>query len=160
MLLRRPLRPAHPGPTILPIPPIIPILVFLVLLITAFAGSWGCASGKSGEGDQRTFPAQTIGDLTVTLRVSPYPPLPMRQAEFSISIADAQGRPVIGAQVSCDMTMPAMAMPPNRPQAVEQSPGLYTTPVMFTMAGDWEAHIEVLQKDGTSGGFRFSMKTR
>jgi hypothetical protein len=84
----------------------------------------------------------------------------MQQAEFSISIVDGQGRPVAGARVSCDMSMPAMAMPPNRPQAVEQSPGLYATPVMFTMAGDWEALIEVLPTDAASGEFRFSMKTR
>ena len=62
--------------------------------------------------------------------------------------------------MSCDMTMPAMPMPPNRPQAAEQSPGVYTTPVMFTMAGDWEALIEVLSSDGAVERFPFAMKTR
>jgi hypothetical protein len=160
LLPRRPRRSADAGTTTLPIPSIHPILVVLVFLAVAFAAPWGCASGQTPGGESGAFPPQTVGDLTVTLRVSPYPPAPMRQAEFSISIADGQGRLVAGAQVSCDMTMPAMAMPPNRPQAVERSPGIYTTPVMFTMAGDWEALIEVLPKDGTSSGFRFSMKTR
>lgn len=137
-----------------------PSLLLLVFVCAAFAGPWGCASGQNAAGEPRTFASQTVEDLTVTLRVSPYPPVPMQRAEFSISITDGQGRPLMGAEVSCDMTMPAMSMPPNRPRAVEQSPGLYTTPVVFTMAGDWEALIEVLPRDGASSGFRFSMKTR
>ena len=160
MLPRRPRSSAGAGPTTLPIPSTVLILVLVVSLSVAFAGPWGCASGQTPGGESGAFPPQTVGDLTVTLRVSPYPPAPMQQAEFSIAIVDGQDRPVAGARVSCDMSMPAMAMPPNRPQAVEQSPGLYTTPVMFTMAGDWEALIGVLPTDAASGEFRFSMKTR
>jgi hypothetical protein len=160
LLPRQPRGSADAGTTALPIPSTVLILILLVFLSVAFVGPWGCASGQTRGGESGAFPPQTLGDLTVTLRVSPYPPAPMQQAEFSISIVDGQGRPVAGARVSCDMSMPAMAMPPNRPLAVEQSPGLYTTPVMFTMAGDWEALIEVLPTDAASGEFRFSMKTR
>lgn len=140
--------------------PIVPTLLLLVVLSVAFAGTWGCGSERNAGAESGAFAPQTVGDLTVTLRVSPYPPVPMRQAEFSISIRDGQGRPLADAEVSCDMTMPAMAMPPNRPKAAEQSPGVYTTPVMFTMSGEWEAQIEVLPRAATSSRFRFSMKTR
>jgi hypothetical protein len=160
LLTVRPGSSADAGATTLPIPSIVPILVLLAFLSVAFAGSWGCTTEQTPVGEPTAFAPQTVGDLTITLGVIPYPPAPMQQAEFLISIVDGRGRPLVGAAVSCDMTMPAMTMPPNRPKAVEQSPGLYTTPVMFTMAGDWEALIEVIPRDGARGLFRFSMKTR
>jgi len=139
----------------------LPIALLLAVLIGMTVLSAGGCGSEQSEGDGSTvFAPQTVGGLTVTLRASPYPPAPMHEAEFSISITDGQGRPVEGAEVSCDMTMPAMPMPPNHPQAAEQSPGVYKAPVMFTMAGEWEALIEVLLADGTSGRFRFPMKTQ
>jgi hypothetical protein len=152
--------PGGAGATIAPSFPIILALLLALLLGIAAMGISGCDAGQEAVDESRTFATQTAGDLTVTLRVNPYPPVPMRQAEFSISVSDAEGRPLVGAEVNCDMTMPAMPMPANRPRAVEQNPGVYTTPVLFTMAGDWEALIEVLAKDGVVERFSFAMTTR
>jgi YtkA-like len=67
---------------------------------------------------------------------------------------------VTGARVGCDMTMPAMPMPPNHPTVVESSPGVYRMEVMFTMAGDWEATVQALLPDGSVNEFVFAMTAR
>ena len=66
----------------------------MVLLGIAVLGTSGCGAGQEAVDESRTFAPQTAGDLTVSLRVNPYPPVPMQQAEFSISISDGEGRPV------------------------------------------------------------------
>ena len=95
----------------------------------------------------------------MVLKVDPFPPRPMRQASFTLTITDVKGAPVQGATVVCDMTMPSMTMPVNRPQAVEQDPGVYTADVLFTMAGDWEAAVKVTLSDGRIETFTFAMST-
>ena len=97
--------------------------------------------------------------LNVTLKVDPFPPRSMKASTFTLTLTDAQGAPVTGATVTCDMTMPAMAMPMNRPAAKEQGSGVYTAQVLFTMSGDWEAAVQVVLPSGASETFTFPMST-
>jgi hypothetical protein len=58
---------------------------------------------------------------------------------FRLLISDAAGKPVTGARVSCDLTMPSMSMPENRPQMTERD-GAYTGEMVLTCTmGDWRA---------------------
>ncbi len=56
--------------------------------------------------------------------------------------------------------MPAMPMPPNRPEASEQRPGQYATPVAFTMAGEWAALVAVTTAQGQEISVTFALETQ
>jgi hypothetical protein len=143
---------------------IVLILLLAFTIIAAFAaGPLGCADGGNSAGDEAAsmaFGPLTSGGLTITLQVSPYPPKPRAQSQFTVSVIDERGDQVAGAEVSIAMTMPAMRMPPNQPRALEQKAGQYSTPVVFTMAGAWEARVEVTTVQGETAQFTFAMKTR
>jgi hypothetical protein len=134
-------------------------ILLSVLCVSCGAGAPTGAEDRAGAGTPAATFSQKGTALTVSLSVDPFPPRPMRASSFTLTLVDAQGAPVSGATVTCDMTMPAMAMPMNRPAAKEQSPGMYTAEVLFTMAGDWEAGIQVVLPDGASETFTFAMST-
>lgn len=128
----------------------------LVILGTVVVGS--CGSANEAATEQGSF-TQTGSEMSVTLQVDPFPPRSMREATFTITATDPSGAPLKGATVTCDMTMPAMPMPANRPEAVEVDPGVYAARVMFTMAGAWEAAVRVVLPDGRAETFTFAMST-
>jgi hypothetical protein len=135
----------------------------LTIIAASSAGPLGCADGDNSAGAEATsmvFGPLTAGGLTITLQVSPYPPKPRGQSQFMVSVIDERGDQVTGAEVGIAMTMPAMRMPPNQPRAVEQKAGKYSTPVVFTMAGAWEARVEVTTAQGETAQFTFAMNTR
>lgn len=59
---------------------------------------------------------------------------------FEVTVRAADGRPVEGARVVFDLTMPAMEMPLNRFEApaVPGKPGHYRGTGTFTMRGEWQ----------------------
>jgi hypothetical protein len=130
-------------------------------LLIACGSNPGSADDSTavGESSPGRF-SQTVDGLKVELQVDPYPPLPMKQASFVLTITDSQSLPVQGATVFCDMSMPAMPMPPNRPQALEGRPGAYSADILFTMAGEWQTDVQVALQDGSTHTFTFAMKTR
>ncbi len=133
----------------------------LTCIICAVAVAlWGCGEDGYAAAGATILEPQTVGDLTATLSVDPYPPPAMGKTEFLVTLTDGRGQLVTGATVSSDMTMPAMPMPPNRPEAVEDSAGVYRVEVLFTMAGDWEAAVEALLADGSTTEFVFAMTAR
>jgi hypothetical protein len=112
-------------------------ILFLSLLISALFSLAGCS--------QPTIEtmSQTHGGLTVELSFDPNPPAMMTSVEMTLVLKDSSGQPVDGAQVFYDLTMPAMKMPPNQPQAVGQGNGSYQTEATFTMGGQWQADVTV-----------------
>lgn len=98
--------------------------------------------------------------MTVELQVDPFPPKAMQKASFTIAVTDEAGLPVSGATIFCNMTMPEMEMPLNRPEVTEVRPGTYSADVLFTMAGKWQAALEIILTDGRTGTFAFAMSTR
>jgi hypothetical protein len=70
----------------------------------------------------------------------------MTKIPFRLVVKDAAGQPVSGAQVSCDLTMPDMIMPKNRPK-VSPRDGFYGGDLIFTCAqGAWRISCEVLRQ--------------
>jgi nitrogen fixation protein FixH len=102
---------------------------------------------------------QTAGSLSATLNVVPDPPVPMEETTLELTVRNADGQPVVGADVRFDLTMPAMEMPPNRPEATEEENGVYRAQALFTMAGEWQILAEI-SSPGQSERFTFLLNTR
>jgi hypothetical protein len=125
---------------------ILPILISLVL------NACGATSPPVAD-------TQTSGSLCATLEVLPSPPAPMEDTTLELTLRDAHQRPVSGAVVVFDLTMPAMEMPANRPQAIEAEPGVYRANAVFTMAGDWLIRVDVSYQ-GQHEEFLFPLHTK
>jgi hypothetical protein len=135
------------------------LIVFLCAALALLFSSCGQTDEPAGGAEPGHF-VQSQNGITADLKVEDYPPLPMRKALFSLALTNADGMALAGATVLCDMTMPEMAMPLNRPQLGETQPGFYSAEVLFTMAGKWQAALEVTLSDGRTKTFTFAMSTR
>jgi len=94
---------------------------------------------------------------TAALDLEPYPPVPLEETRLELTLRDAAGRPLPGATVRLDLTMPAMEMPPNRPAMTDAGNGLYRARAIFTMAGDWQIQVDAALGQG-SERFTFMVK--
>jgi hypothetical protein len=101
---------------------------------------------------------QTVGTLTATLTIRPYPPVPMQDTGLELALQDA-GQPVSGAAVRLTLTMPGCPMAPSYPQAIEQADGRYAAKTVLTMAGAWQADVDV-SLQGKDVRFTFFFATR
>lgn len=90
--------------------------------------------------------AQSIANLNVTLAISPYPPTSFQNGTFDITLTDDQGQPVTDAEISLDLTMPGMWMPPSKPETQNVGNGEYEASAFWTMRGLWR--IEVIIERG------------
>jgi hypothetical protein len=107
-------------------------------------------------------PGSTAGassSYTAVLLTKPARPAPMQVTVLELTLTDAQGRPVTGAAVTMELTMPSMSMPPNRPLVYELGNGVYASQALFTMAGEWEVHALVDQPGG-SDSFTFRLQAK
>ena len=82
----------------------------------------------------------------------------MTATPFRLLLSDATGRPVRGAHVSCDMTMPSMTMPENRPKVAERD-DVYVGEMVFTCAmGAWRIDCLAENADGSRQTMTFDIK--
>ncbi len=91
--------------------------------------------------------AQKVGNLNVTLALTPYPPASFQNANFDLTLTDDKGQAVTDAQISLDLTMPGMWMPPSKPNAQAVGNGKYQAAGRWTMRGLWQ--IEVIIQRGS-----------
>ncbi len=89
---------------------------------------------------------QTVDGLTIALEASASPRLNASE-RLLVTLTDAQGQPVDGADVYIDLDMPAMPMGTNRPIAEPQGEGRYLASTAYTMVGEWELTV-VAEVDG------------
>lgn len=83
----------------------------------------------------------------------------MTAIPFRLLLSDAAGKPLTGARVSCDMIMPAMAMPANRPKVTEHA-GAYSGELVFTCAmGAWRINCQAEHADGHRQAMHFDIAT-
>lgn len=122
----------------------------LALAFSAAASAWGAAAPAT---------IQTEG-LSITLATTPSPPARQEGTAFEITIRDAAGNPVAGARVSLDLSMPAHAMPENRPRVQEREGGRYVTAGSFSMGGEWLAVVDVALTDGRRARAEFPLRVR
>lgn len=111
------------------------------------------ADGKTipAPSDAPTLPANTatqkVGNLNVTLALSPYPPASFQNGSFDITLTDDKGQAVTDATISLDLTMPGMWMPPSKPNTQAVGNGKYQGSARWTMRGLWQ--IEVIIQRGS-----------
>ena len=91
--------------------------------------------------------AQKVGNLNVTLALSPYPPAGFQQGSYDVTLKDENGQAVTDASVTLDLTMPAMPMPSNQVEAKHTDNGLYQGTGRFTMRGLWRIAV-IIQRGG------------
>jgi hypothetical protein len=101
---------------------------------------------------------QSVGTLTATLAVHPDPPVPMQDTRLELALQDA-GQPVSGAAVRLTLSMPGCPMAPSYPEVVERADGIYAAQTVLTMAGQWQADVEVSIAERTVD-FSFAFATR
>lgn len=118
------------------------------------AASGGTGGLVAATADGKTIPAssdvpklpantgtQKVGDLNVTLALSPYPPTSFQNGSFDITLIDDKGQAVTDAQISLNLTMPGMWMPPNEPNAQAVGNGKYHAVAFWTMRGLWQIEV-------------------
>jgi hypothetical protein len=88
---------------------------------------------------------QTVGNLKVSLALSPYPPAGFQTSNFEVTLTDENNQAVTDATVNLDLTMPGMYMPPNALAAQHAGQGVYRGTGRFTMRGLWRIEI-ILQR--------------
>jgi len=90
---------------------------------------------------------QKVGNLNVTLALSPYPPAGFQQASYDVTLTDENRKEVSDASVLLDLTMPDMPMPSNKVEAKYTDNGLYKGTGRFTMRGLWRI-VVIIQRGG------------
>lgn len=111
-------------------------------------GSTGTSpTSQTGTSGKEFVSAQRVGDLQVKLRITPFPPVNRNASSFEVTLANASGQAVSDAQVTLDLTMPAMPMPPNHPTAQAAGDGRYTASARMLMPGEWWVTVIIRQGD-------------
>jgi hypothetical protein len=90
---------------------------------------------------------QKVGNLNVSLALSPYPPAGFSTANFDVTLKDESGQAVSDASITLDLTMPEMPMPNNKVAAKYTDNGLYQGAGRFTMRGWWRIEV-IIQRGG------------
>lgn len=71
-------------------------------------------------------------------------PLPVK-----LNVSDQDGNGIKGAQISCSLTMPAMAMPTNKPPVKATGvEGQYSSLFLLTMGGLWHVELTATYSSG------------
>lgn len=125
--------------------------LLLASLLAVLAGCLGKASAPPA--------SKTAGALTATLALTPDSPAPMRETELRLKIMDSNARPLETADVTMDLTMPGMAMPPNHPPVLASGDGVYVAKAIFSMAGRWRIEAKVAHA-GAVDSFAFELDVK
>jgi hypothetical protein len=120
------------------------ILLFSVFSCYAFAGA------------TTQFSTSLPSGVEAALELQANPLLSMKPTPFKLTIKDSQGAAIRGLSITSDMTMPAMAMPPNNPK-VNADAQAYAGEILFTMAGAWQAEFVCKAADGESFSLVFDI---
>lgn len=110
---------------------------------------------------------QQIGSIRATVGTDPRVPW-AAPAEVMISIVDAGGTPVTDAAVTLTYDMETDSIgrrmagmgEPARAMARMNSPGRYTAPVTFTMAGQWAVRVAIARGGQPEGQGVFLVTVR
>jgi copper transport protein len=137
------------------------VVLLCVALLGIFAGSLSPAAPTAGAATSGGLVVQTrqAGPYKVTLKVTP---ASFGSNTFTVSLKDAQGKPVDGAAVTITTIMLDMDMGPGSLQLQPQAalgPGVYTGDTDLTMAGHWQINVKIVPPGTTTpivAPFKFS----
>ncbi|HEX9439255.1 MAG TPA: FixH family protein, partial [Roseiflexaceae bacterium] len=100
----------------------------------------GCGGGASGGPVKTVTQQQTTNQLTIALEAPERPQL-LAEQEVLVTLTDARGVPVEGAEVWLALIMPTMQMSSNEPDAAPAGNGRYRAKAIFTMSGIWNLEV-------------------
>ena len=124
-------------------------IVFILLFLTA-----STAAAAAPVRIQAT--ATSAGHAVLELQADEL--VTMTAIPFRLLVRDAAGQAVTGARVSCDLTMPSMTMPENRPKVTERD-GAYGGELIFTCAmGAWRIQCLAEKSDGSRQVMTFDIE--
>jgi hypothetical protein len=89
-----------------------------------------------------------------TLTLSSKPLLSMTPTALRLTMDRAHGDTLLATSAVCDLTMPAMSMPENRPLLECNAIGCSGSAI-FTMAGAWDVTCDVSFSSGKTSRFLF-----
>jgi hypothetical protein len=93
--------------------------------------------------------SKDLPDVAVELLIEPEPPQ-LGPAAITVTLRDAGGEPLSGAEVELEGNMNHAGMVPVFADAVEVAPGRYQANLEFTMGGDWFILVRADLADGRS----------
>ncbi|HEX8268156.1 MAG TPA: FixH family protein [Pyrinomonadaceae bacterium] len=119
--------------------------IFFVISLSVLAVITAACGGSSNDSAGKTIKSGSAGNnLTVTLS-STDGVLRDGKNEFTLTFADASGKPVDAGAVSVNFHMPAMGTMPVMNDAAQLTmtgtPGVYKGTVNLQMAGEWQTQI-------------------
>jgi Cu(I)/Ag(I) efflux system membrane fusion protein len=130
-----------------------------------FATAAGCGR-KGPQGDEA--PArearaslQDVGAFRIGVRNSPEPPS-VGDNKLLITVRDAAGAPVRGADVEVIVAMQAMGAMPrmeSRGALKEPEPGTYEAKYGLSMAGEWDVDVVIRSRDGAAAQAAYRLST-
>jgi len=107
-----------------------------IFLVFAALCSWAASIQTS------SFRIEVVTDPVV---------IPIGKANLVVTVTDASGKPVEGAEVRAIASMPGMNMGEReQPARPEGSPGVYLVPAVFSMAGLYEVTVTVNGESGVA----------
>ena len=112
-------------------------LRFISLIVLLIIGA---TTACRGEGD-------TLEDVEVGLAVMPDPPR-IGSSVVEVTLHDAAGQPIAGAEMSLEGNMNHAGMVPVLARGAEVSPGRYEAILEFTTGGDWYILVQATLPDG------------
>ena len=111
--------------------------VFIVTLLVLLLGTNASAEHANPMGTSE-FSTRSESGKSFQLQIASKPIQTMQAQHVTINATDVNGATVSGADISCALKMPSMAMAKNTPP-VKETPmeGTYESVFLFTMGGDW-----------------------
>ena len=119
------------------------LIIFIALISISVLGL-ACGAGSAPASAGKTVKSATVNNLTVTLSNSDGV-IRSGANDFTLTFADASGKPVDVGAASINFHMPAMgsmaAMNDAATLTTTDTPGVYRGKVSLQMAGEWQAQI-------------------
>lgn len=103
------------------------------------------------------FEASSAAGVTAILEFAAAPLVAMTVIPFRLEVKNADGTPFAGTAVSCDLTMPSMPMPDNRPKVTARD-GAFVGEIIFTCTqGAWRFTCTASGGSGSPQTFAFDL---
>jgi nitrogen fixation protein FixH len=113
-------------------------IIFTIALFSVSIFIFACSSGSNTSG--KTVKSGTVNNLTVTLATETGV-IKDGENDFTLTFADASGKPVDVGAVSVNFNMPAMGTNDAATLTTSGTPGIYKGKVKLQMAGEWQTQI-------------------
>ena len=112
-----------------------------------------------GCGRAQNAAPETSDGFTVTFATEPVAPA-VGDGTLIVTLTDAGGRLVDGAQLAVEANMSHAGMTPVNAVATGSQAGIYRVPLAWTMSGDWFVDVKFTLPDGQAVTRRFPVNVR